>query len=461
VSFTAVVMAAGQGTRMKSKTPKVLHDLCGRPMLHWPALAARAAGAAKLVVVGGADGALEGQLPEAAVLAVQPVANGTGGAVVAAAHEIGPDDTVVVINGDETLVDAGALRGLVAAHTAAQAAITVATVVLDDPGSYGRVIREADGSLARIVETKADGDATDAERAVKEINVGVYVFAAAPLLAALPQLSSHNAQGELYLTDLLELLRAAGHTVHAHDLQDPNLLVGVNDRAELARVRAVLQRRILDAHMKNGVTIVNPGATTIDAAVSIGQDTTIEPGCVLRGATTIGADATIGPGSTLTDTTVGDASKLVHTYANQAMVHAGVAVGPYAYLRPGTVLRDRAKIGTFVEVKNSDIGEGSKVPHLSYIGDADVGSDSNLGAATITANYDGKNKHRTTIGSRVKSSVDVSFVAPVTVGDDAYTGAGSVITDDVPPGALGMARARQTNIEGYAARRAAEPPSES
>jgi len=451
VSFTAVVMAAGQGTRMKSGTPKVLHDVCGRPMVHWPVLAAREAGADRVVVVGGPDGALNGALPEGCELAVQPVANGTGGAVAAAAGLLNADEVVVVINGDAALITAEALARLVAGHTASDAQASVATVRVADPAGFGRVIRDEDGRVLRVVETKVPGDATEDELAVDEINVGVYVFDAATLTEQLPRLQSHNAQGELYLTDLVAL----ADTVEGVDLQDPGLLVGINDRAELARARETLQRRILDAHMRNGVNVVNPGATSVDAGVEIEPEATLEPGTVLRGATTIGPGATIGPNSTLIDTTVGARSKLIHTYATGATIQDDVSVGPFAYLRPGTLLRDGSKIGTFVEVKNSDIGEGTKVPHLSYLGDADVGPSSNLGAGTITANYDGQNKHRTTIGARVKSSVDVSFVAPVTIGDDAWTAAGSVIVSDVPDGALGVARARQTNIAGYAAKRAA------
>ncbi len=451
MSFTAVVMAAGQGTRMKSGTPKVLHDVCGRPMVHWPVLAAREAGADRVIVVGGPDGALEGNLPEGSELAVQPVANGTGGAVAAVADLLSADETVVVINGDAALITAEALAKLVAGHARANAQASVATVRVPDPSGFGRVVRDEDGRVLRIVETKVPGDATDEELAIDEINVGVYVFNGAALKAQLPRLQSHNAQAELYLTDLIALAAS----VEGVDLDDPGLLVGINDRAELARAREALQRRILDAHMRNGVNVVNPAATTVDADVTIDADATLEPGAVLRGATQIGPGATIGPSSTLIDTTVGPSSKLIHTYATGATIQAGVSVGPFAYLRPGTLLRDGSKIGTFVEVKNSDIGEGTKVPHLSYLGDADVGPSSNLGAGTITANYDGVSKHRTTIGARVKSSVDVSFVAPVTVGDDAWTAAGSVIVKDVPDGALGVARARQTNIAGYAARRAA------
>ena len=266
---------------------------------------------------------------------------------------------------------------------------------------------------------------------------------------------SDNSQGELYLPDVLPILREHERTVMAHELDDPTELLQINDRRQLAEVTSVAQRQIQERHMLAGVTIVNPAATVIDAEVEIGQDTVIAPFTSLHGKTTIGSGSTIGPSSTLIDTAVGDGSKLVHAYTNGAVVGDRVSVGPFAYLRPGTVLRDGSKAGTFVELKNSDLGAGSKVPHLSYIGDADIGEGTNLGASTITANYDGYRKHRTTIGNRVKTSVDTTFLAPVSVGDDAFTGAGSVIENDVPPGALGIARARQTNIEGYAERRRA------
>jgi bifunctional UDP-N-acetylglucosamine pyrophosphorylase/glucosamine-1-phosphate N-acetyltransferase len=468
VSFTAVVMAAGQGTRMRSKTPKVLHDLCGRPMVHWPVLAAQEAGAGSVVVVGSPDGALEGHLPDGVSLAVQPVPDGTGGAVAAAvdAGAVAPGQPVVVLSGDVPLVTAPAIRALVDAHLAADAAATMATTLLDDPSGYGRVVRAPDGTVERVVETKAAGanaagDATEDELAIREVNTGIFCFDGAALLDALPRVGTDNAQGERYLPEVLPILRADGRTVAAHVVDDPGLVLGVNDRAHLAQVRAIAQARILEAHMVAGVTIVNPPSTVIDAAVEIGPDTTIEPSTVLRGSTRIGAGATVGPCTTLIDTGVGDGARVLHAYATGAEVGPGASVGPFAYLRPGAVLRERSKIGTFVEVKNSEIGAGTKVPHLSYIGDADVGEGTNLGAATITANYDGFVKHRTTIGAGVRSSVDVSFVAPVTVGDGAYTAAGSVITDDVPPGALGIARERQTNIEGYAERREQRQPKRS
>jgi len=426
-----IVMAAGQGTRMKSKTPKVLHDLLGRPMGVWPVHAALEAGAQKVVVVDSPAKPLEAVLPEGAVAAVQPEANGTGGAVQAAADHIDPDAPVVVLSGDVPLVTAAAIRELVEAH---EGQVTMATTQLDDPTGYGRVVRRQDGSVEKVVETKKDGDATAQELAITEVNTGIYVFDGAFLLESLPKLTADNAQGELYLPQVLD----HASTVGAHLVDDPNVVLGVNDRVALAEVRTIAQRRLLEDLMRAGTTVIDPASTHVDVTVTVGQDTTLEPGTVLRGATTVGDDCTVGP----------------HVVAVDATIEDGVKVGPFAYLRPGTHLRQGSKIGTFVEVKNSDIGARTKVPHLSYIGDADVGEDSNLGAATITANYDAKSKskRRTTIGDRVKSSVDVSFVAPVTVGDDAYTAAGSVITDDVPPKALGVARERQRNVEGYADR---------
>ncbi len=452
MSFTAVVMAAGQGTRMRSKLPKVLHPVCGRAMVHWPVLAAREAGAASVVVVGGADGVLEGRLPDGVVLAVQPVADGTGGAVRAATPHFAPGTPVVVLSGDVPLVSAEVLRALVDSHLASGAAATMVTTRLDDPTGYGRVVRDTTGGVLRVVETKAPGDATPREMAIHEVNTGIFCFEPERLLRALEGLRADNSQGEYYLPDTLPALRAEGLSVEAHPVDDPALVLGVNDRVQLARVQAVAQRRILVGLMRAGVTLVDPDTTSVDAEVVIGADTTIEPGCCLRGATRVGAGCTVGPQTTLIDTTLGDDVRVLHSYATGAAAEDGVSVGPFAYLRPGTVLRAGAKVGTFVEVKNSDVGAGSKVPHLSYVGDADVGAGSNLGAGTITANYDGRAKHRTTIGAGVRGAIHTSFVAPVTVGDGAWTAAGSVITEDVPPGALAIARARQRNVPDYAPR---------
>jgi bifunctional UDP-N-acetylglucosamine pyrophosphorylase/glucosamine-1-phosphate N-acetyltransferase len=452
-----LILAAGQGTRMRSATPKVLHDLCGVPMVLWPVRAALAAGAGKVVVVDSPARACEEVLPSGVELAVQPYSNGTGGAARAAAEHIDARAPVVVLSGDVPLVSAAAIRELVEAHTASGAAATMATAVLDDPSGYGRVVRDADGSVARVAETKRAGDASPAELEIKEVNSGIYVFSGPALLDALPRLTAENAQQELYLPQALDLLRADGKAVAAHVVDDERLMLGVNDRVALALVRAIAQRAICERHMLAGVTLVDPAATQIDVDVQIGQDTTIEPGTALRGDTVVGSGAVVGPHTTAIDSRIGDGACVRASWLEQATLYEGVTVGPYAYLRPGTVLRDGSKAGTFVEVKNSDIGAGTKIPHLSYIGDGDVGEQTNLGAGTITANYDGHAKHRTKIGSRVKGGVDTSFVAPVSVGDDAYTAAGSVVTEDVPDGALAVARARQANVEGYSERREREP----
>jgi bifunctional UDP-N-acetylglucosamine pyrophosphorylase/glucosamine-1-phosphate N-acetyltransferase len=423
---------------MRSNKPKVLHEICGRPMVLWPVHAALQAGAQRVVVVDSPERALEHVLPEGVQMAIQPRSDGTGGAAVAGMEQLGRLDgetSVVILSGDVPLIDAEAIGELVDAHTHSGAAVTMASTILDDPSGYGRVVRDSAGAVQRVVETKGDGDSTQAEREIKEINTGVFVFSARALTDALPRLQANNAQGELYLPQTLDILRADGAAVAAHVVQDERMVLGVNDRVALAHVRRLAQLAIHERHMLAGVTIVDPDSTVIDVDVQIGKDTTIEPFTTIRGATTIGSDCTIR-----------------HSYLLDCELEDGVSVGPFGYLRPGTVLRRGSKVGTFVEVKNSDIGAGAKVPHLSYLGDADVGEDTNLGAATITANYDGRAKHRTTVGSRVRTGVDTTLVAPVTLGDGAVTGAGSVITEDVPASALGIARARQRNVEGYAER---------
>jgi bifunctional UDP-N-acetylglucosamine pyrophosphorylase / glucosamine-1-phosphate N-acetyltransferase len=454
---TVLILAAGQGTRMRSRTPKVLHELCGRPMVLWPVHAALQAGAEQVVVVDSPARAVEGVLPAGVRLAVQPEADGTGGAVRAAAELIDPDAPVIVLSGDVPLVSPEAIRGLAEEHARSGALATMVTTILEDPTGYGRVVRDQRGAVARVVETKQDGDATPAELEIREVNTGVYAFDGRALLEALPRLTADNAQRELYLPQVLDLLRSDGCAVAAYVVDDPGLVLGVNDRVALADVRALAQRAIHERHMRAGVTIVDPASTQIDVEVSIGEDARIEPGTQLKGNTEIGRDATIGPHTTVIDSRIGDGATVRVAWIQQATLHERVTVGPFAYLRPDALLREGSKVGTFVEIKNSDIGAGAKVPHLSYIGDADVGEQSNLGAGTITANYDGKAKHRTTIGKRVRGGVDTALVAPVTIADDAVTAAGSVLTEDVPAGALGVARARQTNIEGYRERGERKP----
>ena len=368
-----VILAAGQGTRMKSQVPKALHDLCGKPLVRWPVDAALAAGASKVVVVGGPDRAIEPLLPDGATLAVQEQPRGTGDAVLAAAGEIAPTDSVVVISGDVPLITAEAIEALAQAHAADGAAATMATMILDDPTGYGRVIRNSDGSVQRVVETKAPGDATDEELAIEEVNTGVYAFAGGPMVDALRRVTPDNAQGEIYLPDALPVLRADGQRIAAYVVDDATLTLGVNDRADLAEVTALARLRILRHHMRNGVTMLSPQTTIIDAGVTIGADTVLEQGCTLRGATSIGERCRIGPHATITDADLGDEVTARHTWIEGAAAEDGVTIGPYAYLRPGTVLRRGSKAGTFVEIKNSDVGAGTKVPHLSYIGDADIG----------------------------------------------------------------------------------------
>jgi bifunctional UDP-N-acetylglucosamine pyrophosphorylase / glucosamine-1-phosphate N-acetyltransferase len=425
-------------------------------MVAWPILAAREAGAGRICVIVSPDRDLSAALPNGTETIVQPEADGTGGALRAAADVVRSSDTVLILSGDHPLVSAEIIDELFTTHREAAAAATVMTTEMDDPGSYGRIVRGPEGDIERIVEAKAPGDATPEQLAIKEVNAGTYAFAGASLAAALERLTNDNAQGEYYLGDVLPLLRDDGLSIAAYRAPDPGVNLGINDRADLARVADEARRRILTRHMRSGVTIEDPGATWIDADVEIAPDTTILPGTTLRGHSSIGARSTIGPMTTLVDSRVGERATVVHSYLTGCQVGNEATVGPFAYLRPDARLGEGAKAGTFVEIKNSEIGPGAKVPHLSYVGDAEVGEGTNLGASTITANYDGRNKNRTKIGKNVHTGVDTTFVAPVEVGDDAYTGAGSVITDDVPPGALGISRADQKNVEGYAAKKAKE-----
>jgi bifunctional UDP-N-acetylglucosamine pyrophosphorylase/glucosamine-1-phosphate N-acetyltransferase len=358
---------------------------------------------------------------------------------------------VVIVNGDVPLLRPGTLSSLVDAHEIAGAAATILTADVEQPYGLGRVIRNpVTGAVDAIVEER---DATPDQRAVTEINAGVYAFEAALLAQALSKLTTQNDQGEEYLTDVISLLVDSDHGVVAYATGDPTEVLGCNDRVELAGLRAILRDRINDVWMREGVTIIDPETTWIDVGVTLGRDTVIEPNTQLRGTTAVGEQAVVGPDTTLTDVRVGDGAAVIRTHAVQATVGPRASVGPYAYLRPGTQLHERAKVGTFVEVKNSEVGAGTKIPHLSYVGDATIGEETNIGAANVVVNYDGIEKHRTVIGSHVRTGSDTMLVAPVTVGDGAYTAAGSVITKDVPPGALGVGRAQQRNIEGWVQRR--------
>ena len=422
-------MAAGLGTRMRSERPKHLHPLLGRRLVDWPVEAARAAGADPVVVVVSPGLAVD---LEGVEIAIQEEPRGTGDAAAAARKALeGFDGDVLVLPGDAPLLDGDTLTRLVEAHRAEKADVTLLTLEPGRPLPYGRVVRE-NGKVARIVE---EADATERERAITELNASVYVFRAAALWPALEQLNAENAQGELYLTDTIATIAAQG-TVATLLAGDPAVGQGVNTRADLAEVAALLRDRILREHMLAGVTVVDPGTTWIDADVELEPDTTVQPFTVLRGHTVVRTGAEVGP----------------HVVATDAEIGAGATVGPFAHLRPGARLGAGSHVGTFVEVKNSEIGERTKVPHLSYIGDAEIGEDTNIGAGAITANYRpelGEDKQRTVIGRNVHTGSDNVFVAPVEIGDNAWVGAGSTITEDVPAGALAIARARQVVKERY------------
>ncbi|WP_430645766.1 bifunctional UDP-N-acetylglucosamine diphosphorylase/glucosamine-1-phosphate N-acetyltransferase GlmU [Agromyces sp. GXS1127] len=451
-NLAIIVLAAGQGTRMKSATPKILHPLAGAPIIAHVLATARALDAKHVVAVVRHErdlvaDAIQAELPEA-VIVDQDEVPGTGRAVEQAIAAL-PDDfdgDVLVLNGDVPLLNASTLAEMLERHRADALAASVLSARYDDPTGYGRIVRSAEGAFDRIVEQK---DATDDELAIDEINAGVYAFGVAALRDQLANLTTENAQGEKYLTDIIALLRAAGSEVKARPVSEPWLVAGVNDRAQLSETAARLNALIVRGWQLNGVTIEDPATTWIDLAVRIEPDVTVRPGTQLRGATAIATGAVVGPDTTLVDCEVGERAEVKRTDATLAVIGAGASVGPFAYLRPGTVLDADGKIGTFVETKNAHIGAGSKVPHLSYIGDTEIGEGSNVGAGSITANYDGVEKHRTTIGSHVRTGSHGVFVAPVTIGDGAYTGAGTVVRKDVPAGALGVNVAPQRNIDGW------------
>ncbi|MFG2293712.1 bifunctional UDP-N-acetylglucosamine diphosphorylase/glucosamine-1-phosphate N-acetyltransferase GlmU [Streptomyces sp. NPDC048603] len=452
-----VVLAAGEGTRMKSATPKVLHEISGRSLVGHVVAASRELDPTHLVVVvGHAREQVQEHLAgiDAEVrTAVQYEQNGTGHAVRMALEELGGsvDGTVIVVCGDTPLLTGETLRQLAATHEADGNAVTVLTAEVPDSTGYGRIVRDSEsGAVKAIVEHK---DATDAQRAIKEINSGVFAFDGALLADALKKVRTDNSQGEEYLTDVLGILREAGHRVGASVGADHRQILGINNRVQLAEARALLNARLLEQAMLAGVTVVDPGSTFVDVTVTFGQDAVVHPGTQLLGATHVGERAEVGPNTRLKDTRVGVGARVDNTVADGAVVGDSASVGPFAYLRPGTVLGTKAKAGTYVEMKNATIGEGTKVPHLSYVGDATIGEYTNIGAASVFVNYDGEHKHHTTVGSHCKTGSDNMFVAPVTIGDGAYTAAGSVITKDVPPGALAVARGQQRNIEGWVARK--------
>jgi len=455
-----VVLAAGQGTRMKSATPKVLHAFGGRSLLgHVLAATAPLAAGTTAVVVGSGREAVEAHLAEIAPHAlpvVQEEQRGSGhAAAVALAAVPDVEGPVLLVNGDAPLLRVETVTALVDAHRREGNLLTVLTAEVEDPTGLGRIVRDADGAVRAIVEER---DATPEQRAIREINAGVYLGDAAALRRSLAGLRQDNDQGEQYLTDVLAALVAEGAPVGGVLAEDADDVLGCNDQRELAARRRALNDRVLDRLMRSGVTVVDPQTTWVDVTVSVASDAVLEPGTHLRGTTTVGTGAVVGPDSTLVDTAVGNGASVVRSHCLGADLGEGASIGPFSYLRPGTRLARGAKVGAFVEAKNVEIGEGSKVPHLTYVGDATIGRGANIGAATVFVNYDGVTKHRTTIGDQVRIGSDTMLVAPVTVGDGAYTAAGSVITSDVPPGAMAVARARQRNVAGWVGRRRSGTP---
>lgn len=446
--LVTVVLAAGKGTRMKSTLPKVLHRVGGKSMLQHVLDAASAAGASRnIVVVGFGGDQVKKAIGEQTEFVVQTEQLGTGHAVLQAAPLLAEDKgTVMVLCGDTPLLTADLLKKLYEEHKAAGAKATVLTAVMPDATGYGRIIRTSSGTVAKIVEHK---DATEEERQVKEVNSGIYCFETADLFAALKQVNCENAQGEYYLPDVLEILQKGGEKIWAVAADDYEETLGINSRLQLSGAEKILRRRKNIKLMEDGVTIMDPDSTFVDMDVTVGKDTIIYPGTWLEGTTVVGENCELGPNSRFTNTEIGRDVTAFFSYAHDCCIGDGVTMGPYVHLRPGTEISAHVKIGNFVEVKNSKIGEASKLPHLSYIGDTDMGSGVNMGCGTITVNYDGSKKYRTTIGNDAFIGCNSNMVAPVSVGDGAYVGAGSTITKDVPPAALAIARERQKNIEGW------------
>ncbi|MCX6431471.1 MAG: bifunctional UDP-N-acetylglucosamine diphosphorylase/glucosamine-1-phosphate N-acetyltransferase GlmU [Actinobacteria bacterium] len=455
-----VILAAGEGKRMKSATPKVLHPVAGRTLLgHVIEAASTLEPHHLVVVVGHGRDAVCAHIEEVAPWAItvfQAEQNGTGHAVGIALADLAErgipviDGPVVVLTGDTPLLTGRTLVGLLLEHESTSATATVLTARLADPSGYGRIVRAGDGSVTAIVEEK---DASVDQRSINEINSGMYAFDGSRLADSLTRLDTDNAQGEEYLTDVIGLMRSSGDHVAASVCEDSDEILGVNDRVQLAQAAAILRDRINANWMRAGVSILDPASTWLDVDVELEQDVIIRPQVTLRGPTSVATGAIVGPGTTLVSCEVGAGAEVIHTWAELAVIGDGARVGPFTFLRPGTVLGEGTRAGAYVEIKNSTIGDFAKVPHLSYVGDAEIGTGTNIGAATIVVNYDGVAKHRTVVGDHVRIGSDTMLVAPVTVGDGAYTAAGSVITDDVPPGAMAVGRGRQRNIDGWVERR--------
>ena len=453
---TVVILAAGEGTRMKSSTPKVLHSIAGRTLVGHVLHAVQPLQPKNLrVVVGAGREEVEAHIADVAPHAVtifQEKRGGTGHATQLALADLKPSGTILVLAGDTPMLTGNSLSQLLQHHQSGGFTASVMTAEHPDPTGYGRIVRAEDGSLLRIVEER---DADDVVREIFEVNSGVYAFDAAKLAGAIGKLQSNNSQGELYLTDVIEILRSEGGSIAAVLIEDFMEILGVNDRVQLAESAALLRDRINEDWMRAGVSIVDPLNTWIDATAEIAQDVVVLPGSAISGSTKIESGAVIGPRATLLDCTVGARSQVFESRCQEAVIGEDAVVGPFTYLRPGTKLLAQTKVGAFVEMKNATLGNGSKVPHLSYVGDAVIGEGTNIGAATIFVNYDGVEKHYTVVGDHVRVGSDSMLVAPVTIGDGAYTAAGSVITEDVPPGAIGVGRAKQRNVIGWVLRKRA------
>jgi bifunctional UDP-N-acetylglucosamine pyrophosphorylase/glucosamine-1-phosphate N-acetyltransferase len=452
MAVDVIVLAAGQGTRMKSKRPKVLHELSGIPLIGHVLATASALEPEHVVVVLRHEKTLVEQVvadyaPDALIVEQDEIP-GTGRALEVALTSL-PDSfagEVVVISGDVPLLDSDTLQAVIAHHRESSAHATLITTVLADPYGYGRIIRAADGAVVQVVE---ETDLVTEQKDITEVNAGAYVFDRETVTRALGEISTHNTQGEKYLTDVAMAISSSGGHVTAVRVEDSWLLQGINDRAQLGDVQTLLNQMIVRGWQKEGVTVHDPASCVIELGVQLSPDVEILPGVQLRGDTTIATGAVIGPDSTLIDTVVGAGALVLRTHAQGAHIEEGATVGPFSFLRPGAVVGPEAKVGAFVEIKNSTLHRGAKVPHLSYIGDADIGSGANIGAGAITANYDGVNKHRTVVGAEAKTGSHTVFVAPVVVGDGAYSAAGAVIRRDVPPGALAVSVASQRNLEGW------------
>ena len=450
-----IILAAGEGTRMKSAVPKVLHSLCGRTMLGHAIAVARELAPQRLVVVAGhgRDQVAEHvarDAPDAEVV-IQERQGGTGHAVRSVVEAVGLiEGQVIVSYGDMPLLRAATLADLAREHENAGNTVTVLTAKTADPAGYGRIIRDASGAITEIVE---EADATDEQRLIGEINSGCYAFDGTMLADAVKRVPTANVLGQEYLTDVVAILRGDGHRVGTVQAADPFEIQGVNDRVQLAQARRIYNDRLLEHWMRAGVTILDPATTWLDAGVALEPDAEIGPSTQLEGRTVIASGARVGPGCVLRDTVVGEGATVINAVCESAEIGPGASVGPYTRLRPGTRLGPGARAGSFVEMKNAVVGEGSKVPHLTYVGDADIGSGSNVGAATVFVNYDGVAKHHTSVGDHVRIGSDTMLVAPVEIGNGAYTAAGSVITENVPPGAMAIGRARQRNVPGWVGRR--------